>query len=67
VSARLNVLSALLTFLAALSLFARKPETAPIFLVDDLNIVFIVLNTFVAFTTSCSARATSPTNSRPDV
>ena len=51
-SARLNVLSALLTFLAALSLFVRKPETGPYILVDDLNIVFIVLNTFVAFTTS---------------
>jgi hydrogenase-4 component F len=51
-SARLNVLSALLTFVAALSLFVRKPETGPYILVDDLNIVFIVLNTFVAFTTS---------------
>jgi hydrogenase-4 component F len=51
-SARLNVLSALLTFAAALSLFIRKPETGPYILVDDLNIVFIVLNTFVAFTTS---------------
>ena len=51
-SARLNVLSALLTFIAALSLFVRKPETGPYILVDDLNIVFIVLNTFVAFTTS---------------
>ena len=51
-SARLNVASAFLTFLAALSLFVRKPETGPYILVDDLNIVFIVLNTFVAFTTS---------------
>ena len=51
-SARLNVLSRFLTFVAALSLFVRKPETGPYILVDDLNIVFIVLNTFVAFTTS---------------
>ena len=51
-SARLNVLSSLLTFVAALSLFVRKPGTGPYILVDDLNIVFIVLNTFVAFTTS---------------
>ena len=51
-SARLNVLSSLLTFVAALSLFVRKPETGPYILVDDLNIVFIILNTFVAFTTS---------------
>src|SRR5436305_14510232 len=52
VSARINVLSAMLTFAAALSLFVRKPDTGPYILVDDLNIVFIVLNTFVAFTTS---------------
>src|SRR5260370_17897954 len=51
-SARLNVLSAFLTFAAALSLFVRKPDTGSYILVDDLNIVFIVLNTFVAFTTS---------------
>ena len=50
--ARLNVLSALATFLAALSLLIDKPPTGPYLLVDDLNIVFIVLNTFVAFTTS---------------
>ncbi len=51
-SARLNVLSAFLTFLAALSLFASKPEPSSYILVDDLNIVFVVLNTFVGFTTS---------------
>lgn len=52
VSAWLNVGSAFLTFLSALSLFAVKPEPGPYILVDDLNIVFIVLNTFVGFTTS---------------
>ncbi len=51
-SARLNVLSAFATFLAALSLFMRKPEPNAYLNVDDLNIVFIVLNTFVGFTTS---------------
>ncbi|MDQ0472218.1 hydrogenase 4 subunit F [Labrys wisconsinensis] len=51
-SARLNALSALLTLLAALSLLAHKPEPGPYILVDDLNIVFIVLNSFVGFTTS---------------
>jgi hydrogenase-4 component F len=51
-SAWLNVGSAFLTFMAALSLFVRKPETGSYILVDDLNIVFIVLNTFVGFTTS---------------
>jgi hydrogenase-4 component F len=51
-SARLNVLACGLTLLAALSLFIHKPETGPYILVDDLNIVFIVLNNFVGFTTS---------------
>jgi len=49
----LNVLAALVTFGAALSLFfiARPPPGQYLF-IDDLNIVFIVLNTFVGFTTS---------------
>jgi len=52
-TARLNVLASLLTFLAALSLFViDRPPPGPYLLVDDLNIVFIVLNTFVGFTTS---------------
>ena len=53
VTARLNVLACLLTLLSALSLlFTTRPAPGTYFLVDDLNIVFIVLNTFVAFTTS---------------
>jgi hydrogenase-4 component F len=51
-SARLNAASALLTLLAALTLLVRKPAPGPYLLVDDLNIVFIVLNTFIGFTTS---------------
>jgi hydrogenase-4 component F len=51
-SARLNAASALLTLLAALSLLAHRPAPGPYLLVDELNIVFIVLNTFVGFTTS---------------
>ena len=51
-TARLNVLAALATFVTALSLFIVTPETGPYFLVDDLNKVFIVLTTFVGFTTS---------------
>lgn len=52
-TAGLNVLAALLTFMAASSLlFFERPEPGAFFLVDDLNIVFIVLNTFVGFTTS---------------
>ncbi len=51
-SARLNAGSAFLTLLAALSLFIHKPAPGSYLLVDDLNIVFIVLNTLVGFTTS---------------
>src|SRR5205814_1363553 len=51
--ARLNVVASFATFLAALSLFVvDRPPPGPYVLVDDLNIVFIVLNTFVGFTTS---------------
>ena len=50
-AARLNVLASLLTFLAALSLFVtERPAAGAYLFVDDLNIVFIVLNTFVGFT-----------------
>jgi len=52
-TARLNVLASLLTMLAALSLFATaRPPAGRYLFVDDLNIVFIVLNTFVGFTAS---------------
>ncbi len=51
-TARLNVLAALATFLAALSLFFVRPAAGPYLLVDDLNNVFIVLTTFVGFTTA---------------
>jgi hydrogenase-4 component F len=50
--ARLNIGASLLTFLAALALFAARPAAGQLLLVDDLNVVFIALNTFVAFTTS---------------
>ena len=53
VTARLNVLASLLTLLAALALLVtERPAPGSYLLVDDLNIVFIVLNTFVGFTTS---------------
>ena len=51
-TARLNVLAALLTFVTASSLFFVHPESGAYLLVDDLNKVFIVLTTFVGFTTS---------------
>jgi Ni,Fe-hydrogenase III large subunit/NADH:ubiquinone oxidoreductase subunit 2 (subunit N) len=50
--AALNVIAALLTFSAAVSLFFERPQPGSYLLVDDLNIVFIVLTTFVGFTTS---------------
>ncbi len=49
---RLNALASLLTFLASISLFFFRPETGSFLIVDDVNVVFIVLTTFVAFTTS---------------
>src|SRR5579872_5181882 len=51
-SARLNVFAALATFLTALSLFFNRPAAGLYLQVDDLNNVFIVLTTFVGFTTS---------------
>jgi hydrogenase-4 component F len=51
-SAWLNMLASFLTLLAALSLFGNRGAPSPYFQVDDLNIVFIALNTLVGFTTS---------------
>ena len=51
-TSRLNVLAAFLTFATAVSLFVVEPTSGPYLLVDDLNKVFIVLTTFVSFTTS---------------
>jgi len=52
-TARLNVAATLLTFLAAVSLLLEPhPTPGSYLLVDDLNVVFIALNTFVGFTTS---------------
>ena len=51
-SARINVLATFLTWLAAVSLFFARPEPGAYISVDDLNVVFIVLTTFVGFTTS---------------
>ena len=51
-TARLNVLAAFATFATSVSLFVVEPTSGSYLLVDDLNKVFIVLTTFVAFTTS---------------
>ncbi|HXQ39822.1 MAG TPA: hydrogenase 4 subunit F [Candidatus Udaeobacter sp.] len=50
---RLNVLASFATLLAALSLFVvERPAPGPYLQVDDLNVVFIALGSFVGFTTS---------------
>ncbi|MGC0392017.1 hydrogenase-4 component F [Bradyrhizobium sp. USDA 241] len=51
-TAKLNVVAALATFLTSLSLFVIEPTSGQYLLLDDLNKVFIVLTTFVGFTTS---------------
>ena len=51
-TARLNVLAAFLSFATAVSLFVVEPTSGPYLLVDDLNKVFIVLTTFIGFTTA---------------
>ncbi len=60
-TARINEAAAFLTFLAALSLFTGRPQPGPYLLVDDLNNVFIVLTTFVGFTTSVFSASAMPT------
>jgi hydrogenase-4 component F len=52
VSAQLNIAGAFLTFGAALLLLIERPSAGLYLFVDDLNNVFIVLTTFVGFTTS---------------
>jgi hydrogenase-4 component F len=52
-AARLNVVATFLALLAAVSLlFGAHPAPGPYLLIDDLNVVFIALSTFVGFTTS---------------
>ena len=51
-SARINVAASLLSFLCALFLLVDRPPPGQYLLIDDLNVVFILLNTFVGFTTS---------------
>jgi hydrogenase-4 component F len=52
IAARLNAFAALLGVIAAASLFAVEPSSGKLLLIDELNIVFILLNNFVGFTTS---------------
>jgi hydrogenase-4 component F len=51
-TARLNVAGTLLTLVCAATLLFVRPAPTLFLIVDDLNVVFIVLNTFVGFTTS---------------
>lgn len=51
--ARLNVIASLLTLLVAGSLlFGRRPEPGSFLLIDDLNIVFLLINALVGLSTS---------------
>ncbi|WP_298223041.1 hydrogenase 4 subunit F [Acidocella sp.] len=50
--ARINTLASLLTVLAAAQLLLQRPPPTSLLLIDDLNIVFLLLNGFVGFTTS---------------
>jgi hydrogenase-4 component F len=52
IAARFNVIAAFATLLAALSLLLARPPPGAYLFVDDLSIVFVVLSTFVGFTTS---------------
>ncbi len=51
-SGGINILASFLTFGCALALLVQRPSPGAFLIVDDLNIVFIVLSTFVGFTTS---------------
>jgi hydrogenase-4 component F len=51
-ASRLNVLATFATFVSALFLLVQRPAPTSFLLVDDLNVVFVVLSTFVGFTTS---------------
>ena len=44
ITARLNVVATMLTFLCALSLFLQRPRAGSYLLIDDLNVIFIVLD-----------------------
>ncbi|WP_238122171.1 MULTISPECIES: hydrogenase 4 subunit F [unclassified Xanthobacter] len=48
----INVLACAISFGAAVGLMVHRPESGALLLVDDLNSVFVLLNSFVAFTTA---------------
>ena len=51
-AAMVNIGAAFATFASALALLIDRPESGAYLLVDDLNVVFVVLSTFVGLTTS---------------
>lgn len=51
-TARLNVLACFLTFIFAVSLVFERPMAGILLFVDDLSIVFVILNALVGLTTS---------------
>ena len=51
-TSQLNVVASGLTFLCAAWLLFQRPAAGRYLFVDDLNIVFVVLSTFIGFTTS---------------
>jgi hydrogenase-4 component F len=51
-ASRLNVAAAFATFVSALYLLVERPAPTDYLFIDDLNVVFVVLGTFVGFTTS---------------
>jgi len=52
IAARINTLASGLTFVFSLLLLMKGKETSEYLFVDDLNIVFVILSTFIGFTTS---------------
>jgi hydrogenase-4 component F len=50
--AGLNMVASLASLLFSLTLLWHRPATSAYLLVDDLNIVFVLLNCFIGFTTS---------------
>ena len=52
ISARINTVACLITLIGAASFLFVKPDSSTLLFIDDLNIVFIVVNAFVGFTTS---------------
>jgi hydrogenase-4 component F len=51
-SAALNAMASFLTFLCAAALLFERPDPGHFLIVDELNVVFIIVSTFVGFTTS---------------